>query len=137
MIHIISGNDTIIPINDKKEFNIPDLNKWDVCPEDGTHPKYFEVYVRSVCEEAKEKDIWIFTYSPMIVEFFSVLAPYYEVKIEFYLNDKDGCLPCEHDQLWRIYEPLAKPYDKINMYKIKVRRGQTVNTECKCCNGGC
>ena len=120
MIKIITGEDTIIPIDDIKKFN----------------PNHFPAYVKDICQS--NKDVCIFTYSAMMIELFEVLAPYFEVEIEFYLNCKKyGLLPYENNNLYDVYEYLSKPFDLINVYRLKVEYGQRASDECKCCNGGC
>ena len=138
MINIITGDSTIVPIDDAKEFGIPSIHKWIICPENGMNPNNFEEYVKDICEQSNEKDFWIFTYSAMIIEFFEVLSQYYEVECHFYLNDDIGCLPYKNDHMSDIYNYLAKPYRKVNRYRIKVNLGETINSkkEC-CCNGKC
>jgi len=137
MIKIITGEDTIIPINDAKEFNIPNIENMELFPEKEMNPNNFEAYAKDICKQGKTKDICIFTYSAMLIEFFEVMGPYYEVKIEFYLNcQKYGLLPYDYTNLYDIYEYLSKPFDLINIYRFKVEYGRKVSDECNC-NGGC
>ena len=134
-VNIITGISTIIPENDAKEFNIPSIHTWDINPEGGMNPNNYEAYVKNIYEQSKDKDIWIFTYDPMLIEFFDVLSEYYEIECTFYLNDENGCLPCDDWHMSDIYDYLSKTYSIINRYKIRIRRGERFNNKnCCCCN---
>lgn len=138
MIKIITGEDTIIPINDAKEFNIPNIENIELFPEKEMNPNHFEAYAKDICKQGKTKDICIFTYSAMLIEFFEVMSPYYEVESEFYLNcQKHGLLPYNRTNLYDVYDYLGKPFGRIDLYRLKVEYGRKASDECNCCNRGC
>ena len=119
-VNIITGQDTIVPVEDMQHFGIPSISEWEICPENGMNPNHFEEYVKDTLKQGKNKDIYIFTYNAMIIEFFEVMSVYHNIECNFYLNcQKNGLSKYKPDHIYDLYKYLAQPFDIINVYRLR------------------
>lgn len=98
-------------------------------PEVNLHPEWQFRFAEILVLLAKELDITIYlnSHSPMFIEAMEVLTQYYDMENDtnFYLteksenNDSYNFVKIEYDELYRIYDNLAKPFDIIEVYRLK------------------
>ena len=97
-------------------------------PEVNLHPEWQFKFAEILVLLAKELDITIYlnSHSPMFIEAIEVLTMYYDLENEtnFYLtekqdNDKYNFVKIDYDNLFELYDNLAKPYDAIEVYRLK------------------
>ena len=98
-------------------------------PEVNLHPEWQFKFAEILVLLAKELDITIYlnSHSPMFIEAIEVLTQYYDMEGEtnFYLTEKSenknsyDFAKIEYDELYRIYDNLAKPFDIIEVYRLK------------------
>ena len=97
-------------------------------PEVNLHPEWQFKFAEILVLLAKELDITIYlnSHSPMFIEAIEVLTMYYDLENEtnFYLTEKQGndkfdFVKIDYDNLFELYDNLAKPYDAIEVYRLK------------------
>ena len=97
-------------------------------PEVNLHPEWQFKFAEILVLLAKELDINIYlnSHSPMFIEAMEVLTQYYDLEEDtnFYLtekHDKDtyNFVKIEYDNLYELYDNLAKPFDAIEVYRLK------------------
>lgn len=97
-------------------------------PEVNLHPEWQFKFAQILVLLAKELDITIYlnSHSPMFIEAIEVLAQYYDLGDEtnFYLakksdEDKFNFIKLDYDDLFKLYDNLAKPFDIIEVYRLK------------------
>lgn len=97
-------------------------------PEVNLHPEWQFKFAEILVLLAKELDVTIFmnSHSPMFIEAIEVLTQYYDMdnKTNFYLtemqeNEKYDFKKIDYDNLFELYDNLAKPFDIIEVYRLK------------------
>lgn len=97
-------------------------------PEVNLHPEWQFKFAEILVLLAKELDITLYlnSHSPMFIEAIEVLSQYYDLEDEtnFYLtekqnNNKYNFVKVDYDNLFAIYDNLAKPFDIIEAYRLK------------------
>ena len=97
-------------------------------PEVNLHPEWQFKFAEILVLLAKELDINIYlnSHSPMFIEAMEVLTQYYDLEEDtnFYLTEKHDentydFVKIEYDNLYEIYDNLAKPFDAIEVYRLK------------------
>lgn len=97
-------------------------------PEVNLHPEWQFKFAEILVLLAKELDITLYmnSHSPMFIEAMEVLTQYYDLEKDtnFYLtekHDKDtyDFIKIEYDNLYELYDNLAKPFDAIEVYRLK------------------
>lgn len=97
-------------------------------PEVNLHPEWQFKLAEILVILAKELNITIYinTHSPMFIESVEVFSKYYNLENEtnFYLTQKTdngnyNFVKCDYDNLYEIYDNLAKPFDAIEVYRLK------------------
>lgn len=97
-------------------------------PEVNLHPEWQFKFAEILVLLAKELDIHLYinSHSPMFIEAMEVLTQYYDLEEDtnFYLtekHDKDtyNYIKIKYDDLYELYDNLAKPFDAIEVYRLK------------------
>ena len=97
-------------------------------PEVNLHPEWQFKFAEILVLLAKELEITIYlnSHSPMFIEAIEVLTMYYDLENEtnFYLtkkqeNGKYNFVKVDYDNLFELYDNLARPYDAIEVYRLK------------------
>ena len=97
-------------------------------PEVNLHPEWQFKFAEILVLLAKELDITIYinTHSPMFIEAIEVLTRFNDLEefTNFYLTEKfDGntnnFIKYDYSDLYEIYDNLAKPFDAIEVYRLK------------------
>lgn len=97
-------------------------------PEVNLHPEWQFKFAEILVSLAKELGITIYlnSHSPMFIEAIEVLTQYYDLENEtnFYLTEKQengkyDFIKIDYDNLFEIYDNLAKPFDIIEVYRLK------------------
>lgn len=129
MLKIISGH---IP---QEEIPFPDLTNF-VFPENNRHPDDYMGFSKWIVELSIEKDIKVFSYSPAFIECLSVLCIDFDVEVKFifYTKNQEKKVIGD-DELYIIYNDLAKPYDEADLLRLKIEYygiRKTRNKSCSC-----
>ena len=97
-------------------------------PEVNLHPEWQFKFAEILVLLAKELDINIYlnSHSPMFIEAMEVLTQYYDLEKDtnFYLTEKHDkntydFVKIEYDNLYQLYDNLARPFDAIEVYRLK------------------
>ena len=97
-------------------------------PEVNLHPEWQFKFAEILILLVKDLNISIYinTHSPMFIEAIEVLTKYYGLDDDttFYLTEKDNkygnsFVKIEYDNLYELYDNLAKPFDAIEVYRLK------------------
>lgn len=105
-------------------------------PEVNLHPGWQFKYAEILVFLAIELDIklYINTHSPIFIEAMEVFTKYYGLDDEtnFYLTQKldDGkynFVKWDYDKLYEIYDDLAEPFNKIEIYRLKTEYKKNKN----------
>lgn len=97
-------------------------------PEVNLHPEWQLKFAEILVLLVKELDITIYinSHSSMFIEAIEVLTQYYDLEDEtnFYLTEKQdngkyNFVKVDYDNLFELYDNLAKPYDAIEVYRLK------------------
>ena len=97
-------------------------------PEVNLHPEWQFKFAEILVLLAKELDINIYlnSHSPMFIEAMEVLTQYYDLEEDtnFYLTEKHDentydFVKIEYDNLYELYDNLARPFDAIEVYRLK------------------
>ena len=97
-------------------------------PEVNLHPEWQFKFAEILVLLAKELNITLYinSHSPMFIEAIEVLTQYYDLDEDtnFYLAEKHGkdtydFIKIEYDDLYELYDNLAKPFDSIEVYRLK------------------
>lgn len=97
-------------------------------PEVNLHPEWQFKFAQILVLLAKELNITLYlnSHSPMFIEAMEVLTQYYDLEDEtnFYLADLDegsrfNFTKLDYDNLYELYDNLAKPFDIIEVYRLK------------------
>ncbi len=118
MLQLLLNNNHLIP----ESFLIIDE------PEVNLHPEWQFKFAEILVLLVKELNITIYlnSHSPMFIEAIEVLTMYYDLEDEtnFYLtekqeDDKYNFVKVDYDNLYELYDNLAKPYDALEVYRLK------------------
>lgn len=97
-------------------------------PEVNLHPEWQFKFAEILVLLAKELDVTLYlnSHSPMFIEAIEVLTQYYGMDdyTNFYMTEQqdDGrynFVKVEYDNLYELYDNLAKPFEIIEMYRLK------------------
>lgn len=97
-------------------------------PEVNLHPEWQFKYAEVLVLLAKELNINIYmnSHSPMFIEAIEVLTKYYELENDttFYMAEKYdetsyNFINIDYDNLYELYDNLARPFDSIEVYRLK------------------
>jgi len=97
-------------------------------PEVNLHPEWQFKFAEILVLLAKELNITIYlnSHSPMFIEAIEVLSQYYDMEEDtnFYMTEKHdentyNFVKVDNNNLYDLYDNLAKPYDAIEVYRLK------------------
>lgn len=97
-------------------------------PEVNLHPEWQFKFAEILVLLAKELNITLYlnSHSPMFIEAIEVLTQYYDVDDEtnFYMTEKNdentyNFKKVDYDNLYDLYDNLARPYEVIEAYRLK------------------
>ena len=98
-------------------------------PEVNLHPEWQVKFAGILVLLAKDLDITLYinTHSPLFIQAIDAYSEYYDLNDEtnYYLTEKSNVEgkyninKIDNDELFVIYDNLGKPYDFINIIKIK------------------
>ena len=97
-------------------------------PEVNLHPEWQFKFAEILVLLAKDLDITLYlnSHSPMFIEAIEVLTQYYDLEdyTNFYMAEEYGedtynFVKVDYDNLYDLYDNLAKPYETIEAYRLK------------------
>lgn len=97
-------------------------------PEVNLHPEWQLKFAEILVLLVKELDITLYinSHSSMFIEAMEVLTQYYDLEDEtnFYLTEKQDngkydFVKVDYDNIYDLYDNLAKPYDAIEVFRLK------------------
>lgn len=97
-------------------------------PENNVHPNKFIVMGRELVWASKFFNIEIATFNPGLIEAIDAWSEYFNIKVEFYLDNKE----IKNNLLCEVYENLSNFYDKVDLIRLQAERGKDYYS-CCCC----
>ena len=115
MIKVFTGN------------NIPEIESGIYFPCGSIHPDNIPSFAQKIVQYGTNlivnhnvKDIVIITYNPMLIEALDTWGEYYEVEIEFYLNNKPVRTFMGDKMMCDLYDNVGRAYDVLDDIKAKI-----------------
>lgn len=104
--------------------NAPKIWDADFCfPENSLHPDEQVKMAEEIVKKAKDKNITVITYSPVMVEAFNVYSKKHNVDFQAYYCDDfigEETFKVHRTDLWIIYQNLGKAFETISLLDIQL-----------------